>query len=235
MQSEGSAFSLLGPFHQMFSDTLILACPIWTRPYKCGEPELGDALSYTSWYQFWLALEGFFTRGAMTYGELHVSDELCFGKALVEAHCLERDRAVSPRVILSPSVKRLVKHHLTFYGCPTNTPQDHNLVVDPDGELFVNYLEAVNYGEYGSDLDMLAKHRARIVENLDMFVQDNDVRAKYVWLRDYHNFFCEHHLYGSEECPLSEWRVAELRIEASGEPVRPFRRLSADDAERLVD
>jgi hypothetical protein len=224
----------LGPVYQIFSDTLVLACPI-RPPGDWGEPELAEVLSYLERYQCILALKGFFLRGAMTCGELHISSELCFGKSLVEAYYLERDQANMPRIILSPFVQKLVRHHLTFYAAPSCSPHASSFLVDEDGELFMNYLDAVNYGEFGSDLSMIEEHRNQVVKNLDHCSEDNDVRAKYAWLRDYHNFFCEHYIHGCEEYWPSADRVAQLKIQVADGPARTFRRLSDDDAQGLSE
>ncbi|MCH7597168.1 MAG: hypothetical protein IID35_11520, partial [Planctomycetes bacterium] len=75
--------------HRVFSDTLLLGYPIVSRN-DAGEPELGGSLDFVQWFQFRMALGGFFVCGGMSIGYLHLSSEHCFGPALIEAHEIEQ-------------------------------------------------------------------------------------------------------------------------------------------------
>jgi hypothetical protein len=208
---------------QMFSDSLVLGYPI-REGISAGEPELGRVLSQITQYQLAMLLDGFVLRGGLAVGELHMSPDLVFGKALVEAHQLEKS-AEFPRIVLSDAAVELVRHHMGFYGQPRYAPQNDDLILDLDGNVFIDYLQGVNSSEYGSDLSLLGRHKTLVVDRLAQFASDEHVLEKYRWVRDYHNYFCRTRVKGSEEWCPSWSQVQELLIETSDEP-RRFRRLA---------
>ena len=212
---------------QMFSDSLVLGAPITDR-YGLGEPELGDALSRIAAYQMEMVLAEFPVRGGLSVGELHMGEFMCYGKSLIDAHDLEskKERADMPRIILSDHVVEFVKTHMSFYSDPGRSPQADVLLRDEDGQVFVNYLAQVNYGEFGSDLEMLEEHRDFITRNLSLHSHNEEVARKYRWARDYHNHFCSTQLFGSEEWSPPIDRVEALQIDPDGDTPRVFRRLA---------
>ena len=78
-----------------FTDNIVIAWPI----IDDAEVELGSAFSKVAWFQFKMALEGFFIRGAISIGETYVDDIVVFGDALTQAHTGESRRARDPRII----------------------------------------------------------------------------------------------------------------------------------------
>lgn len=73
----------------MFSDLLVLATPADGPEVLAGLVKQGARL------QLDLALKGFFLRGGFAVGLFHDREDIVFGPALVEAHRLERDAAVT--------------------------------------------------------------------------------------------------------------------------------------------
>lgn len=221
-----------GRYFQMFSDSLVLGYPFWDW-FGIGESESGNAIDDVSVFQLDLLLNGYFARGALAAGELHMSDDLVFGKALIEASQLEK-KADVPRIILSRTAERLVRHHLTFYGDPECSPQARAFLVDErDRRFFLNYLDVANYSEYGTDVDILRQHKDRVVNALQAFSFEPHVCSKYEWVRDYHDYFCDTFVVGSEENPLSRPTVQELLIDEKSQGQRRFRQLRASDACKL--
>lgn len=173
--------------YSSFSDMIVLGHRISDR-CKDAESELGRAVRSLMMYQTSLALHGFFVRGGITFGELHLSPTLSFGKALIKSYCLEK-AASNPRIIVSGAIKSLIDFHLTHYSDPGRAPHAKDFVIDEDGEVFVNYLQSANLG-LSTDEELLRLHQGIIVEKLQKHRSDNRIRLKYEWLRDYHNFFC---------------------------------------------
>jgi hypothetical protein len=192
IQEQKETWALSGSTWQyrLFSDCLVFANPVTDRQ-ALGEPELGRCFEELAWYQLQMLHAGFVVRGAIAFGEMHISEDLCFGKALVEAYRLENKDAKYPRVILSDHVRLLVEKHMSWYANPASAPQAHSLLRDiEDDRFFVNYLEATNYTGEGPDWDVLTRHRDLIVSNLRRFRGSDGIKPKYEWLRDYHNYFC---------------------------------------------
>lgn len=211
-----------GQNYQMFSDSLVIGYPLDDFGSD-GEGELGSVLSDASWHQTILAGNGLFVRGGVAFGELHISDLLCFGKAVIEAYKLERV-AEWPRIVLSEQIINVVREYMNHYSDPGLTPWIQMCLVDADEKVFLNYLDVANEGD-ATDLELLATHRDHIVENLAKQT-NQEVLAKYKWLRDYHNFFCSNFIRGTEDWWPSDDEIEDLRIDVRGDTPRIFRRLA---------
>lgn len=111
-----------------------------------------------------------------------------------------------------------VRIHLSYYRPRDWAPQNRILLVDEDGQWFINYLEASraddnNPGVLAEHAGWLATHRKGILHEQQTATKP-DVVAKFNWLAAYHNYVAEH-LYPE---------MQHLRI--GGVAARAFRRLS---------
>lgn len=176
--------------HKIFTDNVVLAVSVdsWH-----GEPEFGTACSRAAAFQLSLALDGWFVRGGMSLGPLFIDDRIVFGPGLVEAYELESQIARDPRIVLSPEVSKLIKSHLRFYTEPFEAPQNGYILLDTDGRPFLNYLyEPIAFEvDKSAVLDMIRIHKRRVERNLKTFRDKPRIWAKYKWLSDYHDFFCQ--------------------------------------------
>lgn len=216
---------------KVFTDNVVLGYAIWSDR---GEEEFGHAICQLVEFQMAVALKGFFVRGGWSFGNLFMNRNTVFGASLLEAHELENNVAIYPRIILSDDLKELVFQHMARYG--SDPPQCYHLIVDGDGLLITNYLtEAIVEGEvYWEDLELHAK---LITERLEEHSENERVLDKYRWLAAYHNFFCsflsEHDEYFPSVCVAGEFPdyglkqllhedspyVAEIKAKALEEPL----------------
>lgn len=195
-----------------FSDTIVLGYPIM-RAGDSGESELCGAASFVEQFQLHMTLGGFLVRGGLSFGELHISQDHCFGKALVAAHFIEKDKAKFPRIVTSPRVNQLIKKYLDFYGHPCGTPQDCQFLRDrSDDSLFVSYLEGSNVGE-GTDLPTLENHKKVLLAQRDECDVGEAVKEKLDWAIAYHNFFCANRIVGTGDWVPSWTQNEELKID----------------------
>jgi hypothetical protein len=155
-----------------FSDTLVVAAPAEDD----ATVAVAQLVRVASEVQRALTLQGFFVRGGLSLGLFHISRDLIFGPALVEAHELESRHAVHPRVVLSREAELAL-------------PPAHTRVMrDGDGRVFVNYLDRLLDLTGGPD-EGLEAHRERVAHRLFDFRQDHHTWAKYRWSAEYHNAF----------------------------------------------
>jgi len=148
-----------------------------------------------SFFQFSLALAGFFIRGGLSIGPLYMDDIAVFGGGLNEAYDAESRLARDPRIVLTSSAEQAVKAHMKYYAEPDYSPQSRDLYRDSDGKLFLNYLDTVLIAEHenGPFYDELLKHK-EVVERALTEHKGNPVNwSKYAWVANYHNYFCEQH------------------------------------------
>jgi len=177
-------------YFKSFSDNVLLAHPRFSDDM---ESEFGFIISSIKEYQFTMALKGFFIRGGLSIGQLFVDDDNVYGEALIDAYELESKVAINPMVALCDNTMKLVDHHLTFYHGEW-APQLKDVLVNGDGRYFINYLSecVLDTGEgYYLDVESLATHRDRINEALSEYSNKPTVFSKFMWLSDYHNYFCD--------------------------------------------
>lgn len=170
---------------KVFTDNAILGYALWSGH---GEKEFGHALFQLMEFQLGVALKGFFVRGGWAVGNLFMNQNTVFGSALLEAYALESKVAVYPRVILSPTMKDYVLHHMSFYA--EDPPQCDHLLIDGAGVMMTHYLtETIPDGSV--QWEWLEQHARTVSQRLGEFSGNARVFEKYQWLAAYHNFFCD--------------------------------------------
>lgn len=176
-----------------FTDNVILAYP----RFQDGEGQSGSLFMSFIDYQLEMTLNGYFLRGGIAIGDYYGDDDFAYGPALIEAYDLEYRKASYPRIILSDNLVKMVSEHIDYYAPLTFAPQFSHLLKDADGICFVNYLyglhESYNCG--GSDLDFyvdqLKIHKGIVEEKLQQNTNDPKLYAKYEWVAQYHNYYCD--------------------------------------------
>ena len=157
-----------------FSDTLVLAAPIVKETDDATE--VRALVRHARWLQNDLVAEGFFVRGGLSLGSLHVSEQVLFGPALVEAYDLESRAAVHPRIVLSRAAA----------DSQRGTTGGSMLLGDDDGHTFIDYLGAEAKTPH-DPLPLLRGHRDTVVERLRGSRRSKRRWEKYRWLGEYHN------------------------------------------------
>ena len=172
-----------------FSDSLVIVAPITTGDVD-GEEALGGLIAQTAWLQWDLTVRGFFVRGGITVGKVHLREGLLFGPALVDAYDIESRRAVHPRIVLGGPARDVMGRSLSSYAQPAAAPHNWELLRDDDGEVFVDYITAgVTDGVIDPEAD-LKTHRDLIATRLTESRRSGRVWEKYKWAADYHNVAC---------------------------------------------
>jgi hypothetical protein len=174
-----------------FTDNIVIGWPI----SRDAESELGSAFSKLSYFQFNLALAGFFIRGGLSIGPLYMDDIAVFGRGLNEAYDAEARLARDPRIVLASSAEEAVKTHMRYYTEPDYSPQSRDLYRDSDGKVFLNYLDSILIAEdeNGPFYDELLKHKEVVERALSEHKGNPMIWSKYAWAANYHNYFCEQH------------------------------------------
>jgi hypothetical protein len=171
-----------------FTDNIVIGFPISSFD---SEFELGSTIVNISIFQIKMTLSNYFVRGGIAIGDLFIDDYVVFGPGLTEAYELESKFAISPKIVLSNQTKQLVDKHLGYYASKVNCPYCHTLAIDSDGTYFINYLS--NIIDFDNDhffeKDLL-EHKKLISEKLKEHKTNFEILNKYLWVCDYHNFWC---------------------------------------------
>jgi len=197
-----------------FSDSLVLAAPI-TEGDVDGEAALGGLIALTAVLQWDLTVRGFFLRGGVTVGKVHLREGLLFGPALVDAYDIETQRAVHPRIVLGGPARDAMDESLRSYAHPVAAPHNWELLRDGDGEVFVDYLAAgILEGTIDPQTDLEA-HRDLIAGRLAQTRRAGRVWEKYKWAAEYHNAVCDRLLKPAKARALSVPDAAATRAFAT--------------------
>ncbi len=173
---------------KVFSDNVVLGYP---SKSKEKEIELGFALYKAMGYQLNCVLTGYLVRGGMSHGNLCITDNIIFGKALLEAVGLENE-ACYPRIKVGDSIKEIARYHMGFYARPNSSPHIHTFLTDNEGVWFLNYLKWLAEDEF-INRRSLGLHKDLIQRMLVTYSEDKEIKIKYLWVAEYHNWFCRNY------------------------------------------
>jgi hypothetical protein len=174
--------------YKCFTDNVVFGCPIPNS--QDSESEFGVIFTTAGFHQLEMALAGFFVRGGMSLGPLHMSPNIVFGQACLDAYKLESKKAVFPRTVLDQKVMAEVYKHLRFYAHVKASPHDEGILIDEDSQFFLNYLDALIDGSSAEDIsfDGFERHRDLVTIKLAEMKDDAAVFPKYEWVARYHNY-----------------------------------------------
>jgi hypothetical protein len=173
-----------------FSDNVVVGAPFVDRRFH-ADGGLSWHLSSVAAYQFNMAVRGRFLRGGIADGPLYIDGSHVTGLALVDAVHLEEHLAIYPRVVLSSAcVEMSVAEREGWSGWLPSTLADDTLLVDADGQVFINYVKVAAADDDWPDDRIalgLSEHRDQVAGQLMKHAASQSVRAKYVWCAQLHN------------------------------------------------
>lgn len=157
-----------------FTDNVVIGFPIRDD----GEHEMLWMLEQLAVFQLMMIQKGFFVRGGVSVGEHYMNSNMVFGSALIEAHEVESKFSRDPRIVLGSSAVRNFR----------------TVLKDSDGQLFLNYLDMTrphNHSDIKVFHESIRQHQETVIQKLKEFCDGPYIRNKYVWVANYHNFFCD--------------------------------------------
>ena len=175
---------------KFFSDNLVFGIPV--DQADCSPVDAAwFAVRCVQFYQLRMALAGFFVRGALTEGDICLTDEIVFGSALVECYRLESKASIVPRAILDDPLRDLLIDKARVSDLQISAGTGDWICRDIDNWWFVNYLQAA-VGAEGVDWMLIERHKESVLRSLANTTQ-HDVLPKFGWACRYHNVFCHWH------------------------------------------
>lgn len=182
-----------------FSDNTVVGAPV-SEDADGGTFHLAFSAAT---YQCNLAMRGRFVRGGLARGPLHIGDSYVTGEGLVTAVKLEEEEAVFPRVLVQRTLYLGMLQEAIPYLDPYDSPENRFVLLDADGELFVNYLAVLS--EDGDDAVAagLGQHREVVERMLETHGATERVRRKYAWVAQYHNWICSDRFYDMPELSIA--------------------------------
>lgn len=174
-----------------FTDNIVIGHPI----HDDGEHELGWTMTRIGYFQLQMIQHGFFVRGAVSVGNVYIDEDIAFGDGLIDAYEGESKLARDARVVLTSSAVSYIRRHLKYYAEPKESPQYAELLQDVDGQWYINYLlTTLNSPDDGGPfIDIIVDHKRKVEECLRKFVKEPSVWSKYLWVANYHDWFCNNY------------------------------------------
>ncbi len=191
---------------KVHSDNLILGYPFLG---ESGEFEFAQACFSIAHYQLGMAAGGYFVRGGIGVGDLHISDTIVYGNILEEISKTEKS-GTSPCVVLLASAAQYVATIDTI-------PHLDRILSTDQGQTFINYLGILDMNGDPTRQKLVHEHKVIIEQRLLELRKENhddpvsgkftllmakwplllcgkahahSVLEKYYWLAGYHNSFC---------------------------------------------
>jgi len=128
--------------------------------------------------------ENILVRGGIAIGALVKSWGLVYGDALVKAYELE-EKATHPRVLIHPELVVLLRD-LSSEG--NHDIEINQLVARDHGLSYVDYLRyRTRLTDWNEQAEFFRLHKQLVEQGLAGFSSHPRIRAKYRWLKGYHN------------------------------------------------
>jgi len=193
-----------------FSDSVFVHVPIYSESPKYfsdGRVHICLPIESLASYQFDLAVNNIFIRGCATVDYGYLDNSIAFGPGMIDAVECEKKNAKFPRICLTEDALIPIK---TYIG--EKWPGDNRIskfvLYGDDQSFFINYLHSVIdfinwsceiipderkeyplYLNVPESIEFMKKHKENIENNL----KNPDIREKFSWLANYHNYFCAQH------------------------------------------
>lgn len=180
-----------------FSDNIVRVSALPDNPrYEDIIPPLFIEAADLASAQALLAQRGVFVRGGICMGDIILSENMLYGPGLVKAYELESKVAQAPRIIIDPDLIAQFDLDSELFeadfdeGMPEEFEIQWFVSRDSDGLYFIDYLrgvctEADDAEGAAGVIDLFTNHRRCVVQASRE--APPQAKAKYDWLRDYHN------------------------------------------------
>jgi hypothetical protein len=194
--------------YKFFSDNVILGLPVlggWN-----GAFEFLQACHCIGHYQREMAVNGYFMRGGISVGPIHISDHLIFSQIIEELWNADK-KGEPPRIVLLESAMDYLREH-------PQINQDllvESILWDDQDTKYINYLYPLGGAVNEMRQNEMLMHKRHIESNLTKHKDEktgSNVYEKYVWLARYHNRFCRGNAVYKENSFLVEENWADLGL-----------------------
>ena len=177
-------------FTKLFTDNIVVGYRfIGTGNGSFKFPQACHSIGH---FQREMTMEGFFIRGGIAVGQIHMSDTLIYGTILEELQQAEK-RALYPRIVLLDSASKQFETR-----CSEPLLKEIVWTDECDGVLFINYLYPLGSMKNGQRQEEITKHKLTIEARMDTYKSEGRIHQKYMWLAQYHNRFCSNSRYWND-------------------------------------
>ncbi len=204
-----------------FSDSVFVHVPIASespRFFSDGRVYICIPIEDLAAYQFDLTVNNIFIRGCATVNYGYLDQTIAFGPGMIAAVECEKN-AKYPRICLTDRAMKPIRHYID-----NRWPGDERIskfvLHGDDKQFFINYLQTIIdfindfcepipeemkeyplYNNVPESIELMKKHK----ENIESNLKNPEVREKFSWLANYHNYFCESHFEEIDDLIISDY------------------------------
>lgn len=191
IRQHGAAYTQKAAF-MFFSDTIVIS--FLPELYVGRDGKYGSLLFNIQHYICEIQLHALkfnlLTRGSVSYGAIYHNSHTWFGPAILEAYKYEQEIAIYPRIVITPSLEKLIKEEISRDQKQVSPV----LSIDEDGVYFFDYLGWIHAHSFDKNYTTAhAQVREIIQNNLARNLPDKAL-VKWRWLANYFNAFTKNHL-----------------------------------------
>jgi hypothetical protein len=201
-----------GGMVSFFSDSVYIHIPIPSETpesFDDGRPYIFSPIVDLAMYQFDLAIKDIFIRGGVSVNYGYLDSSIAFGPGLLDAVECE-EAAEYPRICLTEWAMNPISYYIDNHW-PGDDHIKNFIIHGDDGKYFINYLYTIienieetcdpipddgkEYPLYRNVphlVDLMRRHKENIESNLEKKTNIK-IYSKFVWLANYHNYFCKRH------------------------------------------
>jgi hypothetical protein len=183
--------------YRPFSDNIMIGYPRLNNRSDNFAFEFPQACQNIARFQLEMLKDGYFLRGGIGIGNIHIGDDIILGDHLEELVSAEK-LANYPRIIL---LKSALMYFQEIQKNGGNNELNQVIWDDRDAK-YINYLYPLGYRNDGDGATLMLLHKGHIESNLNKFrfdVANSNIFEKYLWARAYHNRFCRTSRYYNEK------------------------------------
>lgn len=175
---------------KLFTDNIVFGIPIYAE--ECIE--LVRVIGFAGTFQLSMALKGYFYRGGVSKDELYLDNDIVYGNALLKSIDIEENVSVYPRIVIEDELIKSITGVLRKNSSLSDIHRMfNNSVLSYKDKHFINYLYYARDPQTREfDLEKINRHGELIEMQLQKHINNERVRSKYLWLAEYHSFFCQY-------------------------------------------
>lgn len=190
--------------YKIISDTIVLQLKVFEDKSNIHDYQKANAIYMLSLaigilQQFFMLKFNIFLRGGITDKYTNINTNFLLGEGISIAHKLESEKAKVPRIIFD---KGMLNDNLLSVLINAKIPHNTKIILqDTDKYYYINYLNSVSdlpiQKHLTPDIEeidavhLFYKKHKDLIENEIMQSLDINVTLKYIWLKQYHNYFID--------------------------------------------
>lgn len=204
VKSNSKDFYLPKPKLKIFSDNIVLAIPK-IEYFGTGSNEMSSCniMIFAAFFQIIALKYSLLIRGGISVDELYIDDDFVYGKALTQAHKLESEIGIYPRIVINPKDLHLFTKS-DFQRRILLKDSANIYYIDP----FEHYFGYIHESIRKENLDIIRNN----IEKMLVVNKDDKINQKTCWFVNMFNDFCKRNSYDDYIINIEDYPYPRTKI-----------------------